>query len=603
LPNYRQRKPAIDHRFALGNSPAHFLEDWAERPDKNTRHASSDLSCNRFTSIASSAGQARASNPKKRVVPFNNCVVDRTNASRMPGSLLLRARLLLGQICRGPEMIFTAKTVDLEGCDELDRAQFRQIVEGLSDGLILMEPDERILWANRSALAMHGCKTLSGLGATVEAYQQRFELSLRDGKTLRPAAYPMARLCRGETFENVIVKVRKARQPEPPRVHRETGLLLKRNGEPNFLVLIICDATEAYEAEERFESMFNANPAPAVIVRLADLRYVRVNEGFLELTGWSRDQIIGRTLYEFDILSQAAEKNKAKACLAGGEVIPQMEADLPLPNGDSKLVILAGHPAEMSNNERCMIFTFADLEPRRRAEIALRQSEERFATAFRFAPVPMLLTSLDGHRILNVNHAFLALTDWGHESVIGRKPADLELFESSATRREIEKKISESGSFRGYEVQVKARTGALITCLASAETVMINGQYCILAAFQDISDRKRTELDLISAIEGAMQDSSWLSQKIMDRLAALRVPDARRSAVPPVELTTREREVLALITKGKGDDAIADALSLKRNTVRNHVARLYAKIGAHSRAEAIIWARDRGHQLVFPETD
>ena len=64
-----------------------------------------------------------------------------------------------------------------------------------------------------------------------------------------------------------------------------------------------------------------------------------------------------------------------------------------------------------------------------------------------------------------------------------------------------------------------------------------------------------------------------------------------------VDLTPREREVLALITRGKTDDAIADVLTLKRNTVRNHVARLYAKIGVHSRAEAVIWARDRGHQL------
>ena len=64
-----------------------------------------------------------------------------------------------------------------------------------------------------------------------------------------------------------------------------------------------------------------------------------------------------------------------------------------------------------------------------------------------------------------------------------------------------------------------------------------------------------------------------------------------------MELTAREREVLALITKGKSDAAIADALSLKRNTVRNHVARLYGKIGAHNRSEAIIWARDRGHQI------
>jgi len=271
---------------------------------------------------------------------------------------------------------------------------------------------------------------------------------------------------------------------------------------------------------------------------------------------------------------------------------------LPLPSDDSKLVLLAGHPAEMPNNEACMIFTFADLEPRRRAEMALRQSEERFATAFRFAPVPMVLSSLEGHRILNANHAFLQLTDWGHDSVVGRKPEEIELFESSATRREIEKKVSESGSLRGYELQVKTRSGTLVTCLASAETVSINGQYCILAAFQDISERKRTELDLIAAIEGAMKDSSWLSQKIMDRMAALRAgPSKTGVAGPMVELTPREREVLSLITRGKTDHAIAEALSLKRNTVRNHVARLYAKIGAHSRAEAIIWARDRGHQL------
>ncbi|WP_242182455.1 helix-turn-helix transcriptional regulator [Sphingomonas sp. CARO-RG-8B-R24-01] len=488
--------------------------------------------------------------------------------------------------------------------EQPDREQLHRIVEDLSDGVILIEPDGRIVWANAAALSMHGCTALSELGGTADGYRHRFDLRLRSGQPVPPAAYPIARLCRGEAFHDVVVNVRKTHQAEPDWVHRERGFVLDRAGQPDCLVLIICDATEAFEAEERFESMFNANPAPAVIVRLADLRYVRVNEGFLDLSGWERDQIVGRSLYDFDILDQAAEKDKAKARLAEADVIPQMEADLPLPNGDTKLVLLAGHPAEMPNNEPCMIFTFADLEPRRRAEMALRQSEERFATAFRFAPVPMLLTSLDGHRILNVNHAFLALTDWGHDSVVGRKPAEIELFESSATRREIERKVSESGSFRGYELQVKTRTGSLVTCIASAETVSINGQFCILAAFQDISDRKRTELDLIAAIEGAMQDSSWLSQKIMDRMAALRGKAAKgASGSPTVDLTAREREVLALITKGKTDDAIASALSLKRNTVRNHVARLYAKIGAHSRAEAIIWARDRGHQLEFDTTN
>ncbi|MBA3896816.1 MAG: PAS domain S-box protein [Sphingomonadaceae bacterium] len=479
-----------------------------------------------------------------------------------------------------------------------DRAQLHQIIADMTDGVVQLEADGRIVWANVSALAMHGVDRVEALGATATQYQKRFKLALRDGRQLSARDYPMARLCRGNGFDDLVVNVCRMGKPEPDWVHRYRGIVLRDTaGEINCLVLVIDDATDAFEAEERFESMFNANPAPALIVRLVDLRFVRVNEGFLELSGYSEDQIIGRTMYDIDILEGAEKKDKAKSLFKEGATVPQMEAELPVPAGGTKLILLAGHPAELAN-EPCMIFTFADLEPRRRAEEALRQSEERFSTAFRLAPVPMMLSSLDGHRILNVNHAFLTVTGWSIEAVIGRRPADIELWESSAARREIDRKVAESGSFRSYELKLKTRDGKLVTCLVSAETVTINGQYCLLSAFQDITDRKRTELDLIAAIEGAMRDTSWLSQKIMDRLAALRDPSPKLgSGTPPVDLTTREREVLALITQGKSDSAIAETLSLKRNTVRNHVARLYGKMGAHNRAEAIIWARDRGHHI------
>jgi PAS domain S-box-containing protein len=479
-----------------------------------------------------------------------------------------------------------------------DRLQLRQIIADMTDGVIMVEPDGRIEWANATALAMHGVDQTDQLGATVTGYQKRFTLALRNGRHLAARDYPIARLCRGEAFDDLVVNVCASGKPEPDWIHRYRGIVLRNaDGEISCLVLVIDDATDAFEAEQRFESMFNANPAPALIVRLADLRFVRVNEGFLELSDYRENQIIGRTMYDVDILEGAEKKGLAKAQFKEGKPVPQMEADLPLPDGGTKLVLLAGHPAELAN-EPCMIFTFADLEPRRRAEEALRQSEERFSTAFKLAPVPMMLSSVDGHRILNVNHAFLHVTEWNLEAVIGRRPADIELWESSAARREIDRRVAENGSFRNYELKLKTREGKLVTCLVSAETVTINGQCCLLSAFQDITDRKRTELDLIAAIEDAMRDTSWLSQKIMDRLAALREPNPNIGVgANPVELTPRERDVLALITQGKSDTAIADALSLKRNTVRNHVARLYGKIGAHNRSEAIIWARDRGHQI------
>jgi DNA-binding NarL/FixJ family response regulator len=46
--------------------------------------------------------------------------------------------------------------------------------------------------------------------------------------------------------------------------------------------------------------------------------------------------------------------------------------------------------------------------------------------------------------------------------------------------------------------------------------------------------------------------------------------------------------------QGHDDDGIARHLKLSRNTVRNHVATIYSKIGVHRRSAAIVWARDRG---------
>ena len=59
-------------------------------------------------------------------------------------------------------------------------------------------------------------------------------------------------------------------------------------------------------------------------------------------------------------------------------------------------------------------------------------------------------------------------------------------------------------------------------------------------------------------------------------------------------LSPREREVLALITKGLGNAEIAERLSISEKTVRNHVSNLFDKLGVWTRAQAMVFANDRG---------
>ena len=73
------------------------------------------------------------------------------------------------------------------------------------------------------------------------------------------------------------------------------------------------------------------------------------------------------------------------------------------------------------------------------------------------------------------------------------------------------------------------------------------------------------------------------------------VPAPSRVEDPAFDaLSPREREILGLIAEGLGNAQIAERLALSEKTVRNHVSNLFDKLGVWTRAQAIVFARDRG---------
>ena len=59
-------------------------------------------------------------------------------------------------------------------------------------------------------------------------------------------------------------------------------------------------------------------------------------------------------------------------------------------------------------------------------------------------------------------------------------------------------------------------------------------------------------------------------------------------------ITDRESEILALITQGKSNAAVAELTYLSPNTVKSHIRSVYRKIGAESRTQAVLWGVDHG---------
>ena len=277
--------------------------------------------------------------------------------------------------------------------DPSSRRQLQQIVAGLSEGVILVDAHQAITWANEAALAMHGVSDLAALGTTVDEYRARFRLRYRNNRRLSKGQYPIERVVSGEAFHDVIVEVTPLGAEAPEWVHRVRSLVLTDDaGEPDYLVLILHDDTERFAAEKRFETSFNVNPAPAVICRLSDQVFIKANRGFLELTGFARDDVIAHSLTEIDILGGIENKEEALECILHSKPVQQSELQLPLANGGRKPVVVAGQPIDV-DDEGCMIFTFMDLEPRRSAEEALRQTRAElqadFEALYTETPVPL----------------------------------------------------------------------------------------------------------------------------------------------------------------------------------------------------------------------
>ncbi len=228
---------------------------------------------------------------------------------------------------------------------------------------------------------------------------------------------------------------------------------------------------------------------------------------------------------------------------------------------------------------------------RRELQLELRRSAALFEAIFRHSPAAALLIGRDG-RILDANGAFEALTGRAARDVIGRDEAALDLWLGRSELHRLRSVERGDGAFANLEITLRAADGTRRALRVSGVRVPEGRREVRLRMLHDVTDDQRSRRELIDAIQAVLTDDRQFALAVADRVR--RVRTGRDYAEQLASLSKRERAVLQALAAGAGTDAISNTLQLSRHTVRNYISSIYGKLGVHSRAAAIIWARESG---------
>lgn len=134
-----------------------------------------------------------------------------------------------------------------------------------------------------------------------------------------------------------------------------------------------------------------------------------------------------------------------------------------------------------------------EIEERKRAEKALRDSEERLSTAFRVSPDALTISTMSEGKLLDVNEGFVRVTGYLRSEAIGKTEFDLGLWAATAERTLLVSTLEKRGFVRERECRFRIKSGEVRVCLLSAEKFELDGQKCMVCVTRDITERKRAD--------------------------------------------------------------------------------------------------------------
>lgn len=246
------------------------------------------------------------------------------------------------------------------------------------------------------------------------------------------------------------------------------------------------------KSEEKYAKTFRTSPDSITIARLADGTIFDVNEGFLRATGYSRDEVLGKSAAELRYWAVPRDRKKCVvALLRTGECIG-LETRFRAKHGKIIAALISARVFDI-DGEPCVLSVVREISRIKTVEQALRESEARYRRLFEESMDAIFFTTREG-ALVDVNPAMVALFGYSRQQLLEQMNA-AELYAQPGDRKQCLLEIERQGSVRDYPVRLRTRNGEERDCVLSA--VVRCAQDGTLLGYQgiirDVTEQKRAE--------------------------------------------------------------------------------------------------------------
>ena len=243
------------------------------------------------------------------------------------------------------------------------------------------------------------------------------------------------------------------------------------------------------ESEERFRKAFNSESVAVAISRQSDGMYLEMNTDFSRITGYEYDDLVGKTSKELHFFTDELRKQLVEKLDLHGELQGE-ELEFPTKDGELRTILFSLNPINL-HDEKCFISTMIDITDRKKAEVALQNSEETFRDLYEKAPLSYQSLDSEG-RIEHVNQAWVTTIGYSKDQVLGKKFTALLTEDSGDEFEKFFQTIAHNTNPSNIELEVKTNDGDIIfiSCHATVTGTSRGSDFRVHAIIRNITQQK-----------------------------------------------------------------------------------------------------------------